>query len=155
MIIRNTTHEARHPWPEDILLQGGTSGIVFRDEADGGPYRTAFVEAFPGTAFLRGQGATVADAEDACWKQFLVWRDCDGSGQGHGPYEARGYTNGAGFCAKCGIWESRVLPVQPDPPDRKPTLFERALSGDEEALDRIFGTRARDLPEGPGDGETR
>jgi hypothetical protein len=147
-LIKNTRHAAQYPWPEDTYVQGGDHGVVFSPDRD--PYRTAFVEAFPGDTFLRGEGATIAEAEDKCWKQFLRWRDCDGSGQGHGPYERRQYRNGAGFCTRCGIWMNRVFPELPEDPERPKNLLEKAFSGDRESLTTILDAvaNAEDLPKG-------
>jgi hypothetical protein len=147
-MIKNTRHVAQHPWPESVYVQGGGHGVVFSPDRD--PYRTAFVEAFPGDTFLRGEGATIAEAEDKCWKQFLRWRDCDGSGQGHGPYERRQYRNGAGFCTRCGIWMNRVFPELPEDPERPKNLLEKAFSGDRESLTTILDAvaNAEDLPKG-------
>lgn len=99
-----TTEHTRHPWPEGMFIQGGKSGVVFNN--DGSSYRTAFVEAFPDT-FLRGEGATIAEAEDACWAKYQHLISCPAHPQ-HGPFEARNYTNGAGFCTQCGAWFSKV-----------------------------------------------
>lgn len=104
-LIAHTDQVARHPWPADVFVQGGSKGVVF--VRDGQNYRTAFVEAFPAGTFLRGEGETVADAEDACWAKYVRFTQCDGGGQ-HGPYEPRHYTNGAGFCSKCGTWFMNV-----------------------------------------------
>jgi hypothetical protein len=147
-MIKNTRHAAQHPWPESVYVQGGDHGVVFSRDRD--PYQTAFVEAFPGDTFLRGEGATIAEAEDKCWKQFLRWRDCDGSGQGHGPYERRQYRNGAGFCTRCGIWMNRVFPELPEDPERPKNLLEKAFSGDRESLTTILDAvaNAEDLPKG-------
>lgn len=107
MKIKNTEHETRHPWPEDMFIQGGERGLVIT--GTGKPnYTTAFVEASPRGTFLRGEGATIAEAEDACWAMYQKVTACDGSGE-HGPYEARGYENGSGFCVKCGAWFVNVL----------------------------------------------
>lgn len=111
MLIRNTDTEAKYPWPETVYVQGGAQGVVFRHAASGGPYTTAFVEASPvnGNTFIRGEGQTIAEAETRAWEKYRVWEECnDGTGK-HGPWEARGYQNGAGFCTKCGSWGSRVL----------------------------------------------
>ncbi|MFC9085313.1 hypothetical protein [Nocardiopsis dassonvillei] len=135
MIINNTDHQTRHPWPHDVHLQGSTRGVVFSDDGD---YTTAFVEAFPEAGgFLRGEGADLAAAEDIAWAKYLVWRDCDGNGE-HGPWEARGYTNGSGHCSRCGTWMSDVLPKKPDDPDREPGLLERALTGTVEAVVEVM-----------------
>jgi hypothetical protein len=31
-LIANTTEPTRHPWPADCYVQGGSRGVVFRDE---------------------------------------------------------------------------------------------------------------------------
>jgi hypothetical protein len=131
--IFNTDHDAQHPWPDGVYVQGGAEGLVFRTA--GGAYRTAFVEAFPDGTFLRGEGATISDAETACWVKFQALRTCPAY-PNHGPFEARGYTNGAGFCTHCGGWSAHVLPPGPEP-DREPTLLGRVFAGDVEALGEI------------------
>lgn len=147
-LIRNTTTEAQHDWPEDVMVQGGKGGLVFRAAEQGGSYTTAFVEAFPGGTFLRGEGKTVADAETACWKQYLVYAGC----QPHGPYERRSYRNGAGFCIKCGTWMSNVFEPLPEDPDRQPSRMERFFRGDPDALLEVATdlVNIADLPNGPG-----
>lgn len=142
-LIANTSEPMRHPWPADVFVQGGALGVVVRG---GEVYRTAFVEAFPGT-FLRGEGATIAEAEDAAWRQYEVLASCDP----HGPYEARQYRNGAGYCVKCGTWFSKVLPEQPEDPDREPSMLERALTGDNGAAATALAlvANADSLPELP------
>lgn len=137
-LIENTLHVARHPWPADVFVQGGDHGVVFSRNRD--PYQTAFVEAFPGSTFLRGEGATISEAEDKCWARYQRYLNCDGKleqGQWHGPYERRTYRNGAGFCTLCGIWMNKVLPPLPEDPDRQPSLLEKAFAGDREALTTI------------------
>lgn len=133
-IIKNTRVEAQHDWPDDVFIQGGQRGVVF-----GGPdgaYQTAFFEAFPTGTFLRGEGITLAEAENKCWKQYQTYTACDGKGP-HGPYERRQYTNGAGFCTRCGAWMSKVF--EPLPEDCEPR--RRSL------LDRIFGDQDPDAIE--------
>lgn len=112
-LIAHTDVEARHPWPEDMFIQGGKRGVVFvRGTSD--TYWTAFVEAFPGGTFIRGQGATVEEAEDAAWAKYQTFLNCDGTGQPHGPFEARHYENGSGFCTRCGAWMSGVCEPSQD-----------------------------------------
>jgi hypothetical protein len=131
-IIR-TDHDAQHPWPEDTFLQGGARGVVLSST---GNYRTAFVEAFPTRprTFIRGEGATVPEAENEAWARWQTITSCPAHPD-HGPFEARGYTNGSGFCARCGSWFSRVLPEQPTPPDRQPSRLERAFTDPAAALE--------------------
>lgn len=103
--ITRTGEMAKYPWPGDVMIQGGKKGLVFN--RDGSDYFTAFVEAFPPGTFLRGEGASVAEAEEKCWAKYQRYVNCDGGGE-HGPYEPRHYENGAGFCVKCGGWFSGV-----------------------------------------------
>ena len=134
-IVARTDHVLTHPWPEDCYVQGGKSGLVFAEGGD--DYTTAFVEAFPRdpATFLRGEGETVAEAEDACWRKYLVARDCvpgegypDGRFGPHGPFERRRHTNGYGFCVRCGTGYSEAFEPLPDDPDRVPSLAERLFT---------------------------
>ncbi|MEU9405653.1 hypothetical protein AB0E08_08100 [Streptomyces sp. NPDC048281] len=149
-IIKNTRTEAQHDWPDTVYIQGGERGVVL-----GGPdgaYQTAFFEAFPGGTFLRGEGRILAEAEEMCWRQYQVWVNCDGATPAHGPYERRQYTNGAGFCTRCGIWASKVFEPIPDDPNRKPRLIERVfVDRDPEAIEEVLTAvaDAADLPHAP------
>ncbi|QDN94890.1 hypothetical protein FNV58_00755 (plasmid) [Streptomyces sp. RLB1-9] len=148
--IENTTTEAQHDWPESVYIQGGEHGVVFG--AADGPYQTAFFEAFPGGTFLRGEGKTLAEAEEKCWKQYQVFTACDGTGEPHGPFERRQYTNGAGFCTRCGIWMSQVFDPIPDDPNRERRLIERVfVDRDPEAIEEVLTTvaDAASLPHAP------
>jgi hypothetical protein len=98
MLITNTTVEAQRPWPDDVYIQGG-----------GGNRRPVFVEVSTPGSFIRGEGVTMHDAEQDAWAKYQRVLTCAGGGD-HGPYEARHYENGCGFCAKCGVWFSDVLP---------------------------------------------
>lgn len=94
---------ARHPWPEGTFLQGGDKGVVF--VSDGTSYGTAFVEAHSGAhGFIRGEGATIADAEDDAWTKATRALECPGH-----EYEARHYKNGGGLCKHCGRFRSDVF----------------------------------------------
>lgn len=101
-LIRNTKVFTIHDWPEGILIQGGSHGIV-GVRSTHTTYTTAFVEAFPDT-FIRGEGETISEAEDDAWKKYQKQLSCEGH-----EYEARGYTNGLGFCKKCNRSQSRVF----------------------------------------------
>jgi len=140
-MIANTTEPMRHPWPDDVYVQGGARGVVLH--RDGTHYRTAFVEAFPRNSdtFLRGEGKVVEEAETACWEQYQQMADCP-THPTHGPFEARGFTDGAGFCTHCGTWFSRVLPPGPADPNRQPSFMERALSGDPQAVAKVITAMA-------------
>ena len=103
--ILRTGVQTRHPWPEGLFIQGGKKGIPSNPQGDDD--WTAFVEVSPPGTFLRGEGKTVAEAEDVCWARYQTMVGCPAHPQ-HGPFEARSYTNGAGFCTQCGTWFSRV-----------------------------------------------
>lgn len=136
-MITRTSQPVQHPWPADTYLQGGERGIVLVE--GGTSYSTAFVEAFPRSpdTFLRGEGATIADAEDDCWQKYQKLAACPAHPE-HGPFEPRGYRNGSGFCTRCNTWFSRVLPEQPEDPGRRRPLLERALLGDDQALTDVL-----------------
>ena len=129
-----TTAEARHPWPDNCFIQGG-DGIVlakggmeaaFTDPAKAqeaiaaglglvnpaGSYRTCFFEAFPRSpdTFLRGEGASLAEAEDACWRKWQAVLACPGH-----DYERRNYRSGAGICRHCGMFCSSAFATTLDP----------------------------------------
>lgn len=110
MLIDHGRYETRRPWPSDCLVQGGSRGLVVA-RGTSHTYRTAFVEAFPRNpdTFIRGEGPTMADAEDDCWAKLQRMASCPGT-SGH-EYEARGYRNGAGFCRHCGMFASDVFDV--------------------------------------------
>lgn len=101
MKIKNTTAETRHPWPEGAAVQGGGERAGY-----------AFVEVYLDTTFLGGQGASIAEAEDAAWAAYSRMSSCQTSG-GHGPFEARHYTNGSGYCTRCGAWFPNVTTPSP------------------------------------------
>lgn len=134
MKIKNTEHETTHPWPEGIFIQGGGSGLVFSGKDS---YTTAFVEVCPEGTFLRGEGATIGEAEDAAWAKYQTWINCDGTGEPHGPWEARHYENGAGYCTRCGVWAPSVL---------EPSQKNRAESGACDTMVRMYGDRIVSSP---------
>lgn len=84
-----------------IQVQGGESGVVLLRE--GGSYTTAFVECFPENSFIRGEGATVAEADDACWAKLQSFTGCEHQ------WEPQGYRNGGGICKHCGQFGSKVF----------------------------------------------
>lgn len=84
-----------------MYVQGGGHGLVL--VRGGGNYYTAFVEAFPEGTFLRGQGATITDAETACWAKYQRMLQCPAAPE-HGPFNPHTYDNGSGYCIRCGIW---------------------------------------------------
>jgi len=99
--------EALFAWPEGTFLQGGHKGIVFVKGMNES-YTTTFVEVYvPNVAdsgFYRGEGATVAEAEESAWNKYQRAGNCP-----HHEWESRGYTNGGGFCKHCNTFGSKVI----------------------------------------------
>jgi hypothetical protein len=95
---------SKYDWGE-ASLQGGGRGIVLSKK---GNYRTAFVEAFPTidgySTFIRGQGETVSDAEDSCWKKYTKMIECEGH-----DWE-RERTDGYAKCNNCGMKATVLKP---------------------------------------------
>lgn len=116
-------YECQKDWPEDCFVQCGDNGLVLKggmEKTLGSKtigeavdnlkehysYTTAFFEAFPRTpeTFIRGEGATVEEAEEKAWKAYEKFSACE-----HPEFEKRKYRNGAGFCVKCGMFKSRAF----------------------------------------------
>jgi hypothetical protein len=85
----------------DAMVQGGRNGLVINSKDTSKSYRTAFVEAFIDGSFVRGEGKSLKEADDACWAKIIKQRSCSGH-----EFEPRSYTNGAGFCKHCGYFAS-------------------------------------------------
>lgn len=117
-------NEPKCAWPDDCMVQWGDSGVVLREADKGGSYRTAFFEAFPRNpnTFIRGEGATVGDAEASAFAKFQKYQACDGH-----EFERRGYTNGAGFCKHCGFFGSKAFEPIPEDPNRQAGPLEKFL----------------------------
>lgn len=96
-----TFHASPHDYA-DIFVQGGTSGLVL--VPGGTNYMTAFVECSPPGSFIRGEGKTLAEADDDCWARLQRYLGCTDH-----EWEARGYRNGGGFCKKCRQFGSKVF----------------------------------------------
>lgn len=81
-------------WPADCMVQWG-NGIIPANP---------FFEAFPRGTFIRGDGQTIEEAERQAFAQFESEAGCEHFwGRSH---PRRGtYTNGGGFCHKCGRFE--------------------------------------------------
>ena len=95
------THVPRDDWPEDCVVQWGGGGIVL----GASPYRTAFFEAFPKAGgFIRGEGPTVTEAEDAAMAKYLRHEACT-------HLWSRKFPNGLGHCRRCGATRSGMFPA--------------------------------------------
>jgi len=99
--IRNTDADTTKPWPQGLFIQGGKHGVVL--VRGGQNYRTAFVEVFPAGTFIRGEGETIAAAEQSAWEKYQAGLGCEHE------YEPRSHTNGGGFCKSCGQFGSNVF----------------------------------------------
>lgn len=106
-------YDSKYEW--GCFCQGGSDGIVlpkgsldkvFGEEplkglAEGMAseecYTTAFFEAFPRNpnCFLRGEGKTIEEAEESCWKKYQKVLTCNHE------MERRGRTDGYGYCKHC------------------------------------------------------
>lgn len=101
--ISNTEETSKYPWPENCYVQGGSKGVVLRKEDS---YTTAFVEAFPKSpdCFIRGEGATIEEADDKCWEKYQEIVNCP-----RHEFERRDRKDGYGFCKRCGMGKSKVF----------------------------------------------
>lgn len=107
-------------WPEDAYVQWGGSGLVVRRESDGGYYKTAFFEAFLAmgmSTFIRGEGATLDEAEKNAFEKHNRYLACPGH-----EYERRGYTNGGGICKHCGKFFGKAFDEIPQTDAQKGIL---------------------------------
>lgn len=86
-------------------VQGGESGLVV--VPGGGSYTTAFVECAHDNSFIRGEGETLAEADDACWAKLQAFLGCT-----QHQWDARGYRNGGGFCTLCGQFGAKVFTAE-------------------------------------------
>ena len=91
-------------WPDSVYVQWGGHGLVIDRKANTSR-NTAFFEAFPdGGGFIRGEGATVEDAERAAFTRYEREQAC-----GH-VWGRRGYRNGGGVCVKCAAFQGSRFP---------------------------------------------
>jgi hypothetical protein len=95
-----TPYEPSCAWPEDCRVQWG-HGIV---------PATPFFEAFPAGSFIRGEGATIAEAEAKAFADYQRTIGCDHVWGRHRPGTTTTYTNGAAFCRKCGGFKASMVP---------------------------------------------
>lgn len=111
------------PWPEDIFLQCGESGIVF--VRGGKNYQTAFFEAFPKkpSCFLRGEGSSVEEAEKACWEKYQKVISCNHV------MERRNRTDGYGYCKYCSYSSTVFEPLTKCCKCKVPTAYSQDFRG--------------------------
>ena len=85
-------YDCKYEW--DCFCQAGGQGIVFTKHDC---YNTAFFEAFPTkpNCFLRGEGATIEEAEEKCWQKYQKVISCNHE------MERRHRTDGYAYCKHC------------------------------------------------------
>jgi hypothetical protein len=104
-------HQARHPWPEATVVSAGRGLVFVRNAKPGEPksYGTLFIEVYPpGAAFIRGEGVSAEECENAAWAKYQLAVHCT-DGSGTHDWEPRDYHNGAGFCSRCKTFGSKVF----------------------------------------------
>lgn len=108
--------EMRHPWPDETHVSAGRGVVFVRGTTDS--YRTLFIEVYPpGASFIRGEGETPEQCEDACWAKYQLALNCvEGHEHKWAPYVTRKdgtagdrYKNGAGFCVHCNTFATEVF----------------------------------------------
>jgi hypothetical protein len=134
-------YDSKYDW--NCFCQGGTSGIVlpkgsfdkiFSDEPLKGlaegmsseeSYTTAFFEAFPKnpSCFLRGEGATIEEAEESCWKKYQKVLNCNHE------MERRDRTDGYAYCKHCSYSSTVFEPLTKCCKCGKPTSYSKDYKG--------------------------
>lgn len=96
-------HTPRDEWPADCLVQWGADGLVI---GDGDSYTTAFFEAFPEGSFIRGEGATISEAEMDALIQWRMISACK-----EHLWSRKEHRNGVATCRRCGKLAMVMKPV--------------------------------------------
>lgn len=74
---RGDQYHCVYPWPQDWYLQCGDRGIVLSRSASEPAVRTtAFFEVLAEGIFFRGEGTTVAEAEEDAWCRYIRVESC-------------------------------------------------------------------------------
>lgn len=98
MLHSNPEYSPVCEWPDDCTVQWG-HGLI-----PAVPFFEAFI---PGT-FIRGEGKDIEEAERKAFAQFEREALCDHLWGRQRPRRAL-YTNGAGWCRKCGAFRSSMF----------------------------------------------
>jgi hypothetical protein len=98
LLNTNTSYSPKCDWPEDCTVQWG-NGLV---------PSTPFFEAFPTGTFIRGEGATIEEAEEKAFAKYIREFLCDHLWGRQRPNRDL-YTNGAGWCRHCGAFRSNMF----------------------------------------------
>lgn len=85
-------------WPDDCMVQWGQGLIP----------AVPFFEAFPTGTFIRGEGDTIADAEQQAFEKYQRDVACNHLWGRNRPGHST-YTNGAGWCRKCGGFRGKMF----------------------------------------------
>lgn len=137
---KDSEYTPHHEWPGDTVVQWGGNGIVLGKNT----YSTAFFEAFPDKnlassgGFIRGEGKTIADAEDDAYAKFQKEISCDHLwGREH-------YTNSGQLCRHCRAFRcGYVKPIVSLGSWRKPVeYYERWMMEDKNKYAHILRLRA-------------
>lgn len=110
MVFTDTGLEEAFADPDTAKSVVGAAFGIETEKPPPAHYTTAFFEAFPdmpgidGSIFLRGEGKTVAEAEQQAWEKYQKHLACPGH-----EFERRGYTNGGGFCKHCNMFKGKVF----------------------------------------------
>jgi hypothetical protein len=113
-------YDCKKGWPDSCFVQCGGNGLIIGKGinevfASGDPLKevvenvvreTAFFEAFPRdpSTFIRGEGATIEEAEEKAWGKYERILACPGH-----EFERKGYTSGAAICKNCNLFMSEVF----------------------------------------------
>lgn len=118
--LQNSTYETKNEW--DCFCQGGTDGCVL---SESGNYQTAFFEAFPRnpSCFVRGEGVTVADAEQQAWAKWQKIQTCNHE------MERRQRTDGYAYCKHCSYSAMVFEPLTKCCICHKPTAYTQDSKG--------------------------
>lgn len=147
---KDSEYRPRHDWTGDTVVQWGARGIVLGRN----PYNTAFFEAFPdrkvtaGGGFIRGEGATIEEAEDKAYARFVKQNACSHLwGREH-------YRNTGQLCRHCRAFRcNEIREVVVLGKHRKPLEWHEVSALEMDCDDswlrimrlraRVFGVRSR------------
>jgi hypothetical protein len=137
---KDKDYTPHHDWPGDTMVQWGGTGLVLGKN----PYTTAFFEAFPDEnvtasgGFIRGEGKTIAEAEDNAFTKFKKESSCNHLwGREH-------YTNSGQLCRHCRAFRcNEVKPIVMLGSWRKPVeWYETSFMDGDSKYSRILRLRA-------------
>lgn len=98
LLTSNPAYAPVCAWPDDCTVQWGHGLIP----------ATPFFEAFPPGTFIRGEGATIAEAEQKAFAKYQRDLACNHVWGRQRPGREV-YLNGAGWCRKCGSFRGKMF----------------------------------------------